>query len=238
MTTDDCANNLIAALRDEDRKALEPLLRTVKLEAGARLFEPGDSIEQCFFPCGSAIASFYVVLEDGRAIETAMVGREGALGGVVSNGRLPAFARATVLHEGEFLKTSLAELDRLKAERPSVDRLFNRYADCFVAQIFQTVACNAAHSIEQRAARWLLASQERTRSSRVQLTQEQLAGLLGVGRAYVGRVLARLRSGGLVATRRGTIEVTDETKLKNSACDCNELIRGHFDEVLRGVYPE
>ena len=86
-------NNLLAALREDDRAVVEPLLRAVTLPVGDRLFEPGDSIAQCYFPCGSAIASFYVVLEDGRAIETAMVGREGALGGVVSNGRLPAFAR-------------------------------------------------------------------------------------------------------------------------------------------------
>ena len=235
---DQISNNLLEALRPDDRAAIEPLLRAVRLPAGARVYEPGDPIEQCYFPCGSAIASFYVVLEDGTAIETAMVGREGALGGVVSNGRLPAFARATVLHEGLFLKTSLAELDRIKDERPSVERLFNRYADCFVAQIFQTVACNAAHSIEQRAARWLLASQERSRSSSVQLTQEQLGGLLGVGRAYVGKILSKLRGEGLVATRRGAIEVLDEARLARTACDCNDLIRAHFDEVLRGVYPE
>jgi CRP-like cAMP-binding protein len=232
------SNNLLNALREDDRKALLPLLRLVNLPAGARLYEPGDSIEQCYFPCGSAIASFYVVMEDGRAIETAMVGREGALGGVVSNGRLPAFARATVLHAGTFLKTSLAELDRIKDERPSVERLFNRYADCFMAQVFQTVACNAAHSIEQRAARWLLASRERTSANHFQLTQEQLGGLLGVGRAYVGKILAKLRSEGLVVTRRGEIEVLDEARLIQTACDCNDLIRAHFDEVLRGVYPE
>lgn len=238
MSNDPTGNNLLGALRDEDRKALEPFLRSVTLPGGARLFEPGDSIEQCYFPCGSAIAGFYVVLEDGRAIETAMVGREGALGGVVSNGRLPAFARSTVLHAGTFLKMSLADLDRIKEQRPSVERLFNRYADCFVAQVFQTVACNAAHSIEQRAARWLLASQERTRSSQVQLTQEQLAGLLGVGRSYVGKVLARLRGEGLVATHRRMIEVIAEQPLRAVACDCNELVRAHFDEVLRGVYPD
>jgi CRP-like cAMP-binding protein len=238
MSDDQAGNNLLQALRAEDRAVIEPLLRTVTLPADARLFEPGDPVEQCYLPCGSAIASFYVVLEDGRAIETAMVGREGALGGVVSNGRLPAFARATVLHAGSFLKISLAELDRVKADRPSVERLFNRYADCFAAQIFQTVACNAAHGIEQRAARWLIASQERSRSSRVQLTQEQLGGLLGVGRSYVARILARLRAEGMVATHRAWIEVLDEDRLRAASCDCNELVRAHFDEVLRGVYPE
>lgn len=234
----DCTNNLLDALRPEDRALLEPLLRRVELPADSLLFHPGDVIEQCYFPCGNSIASFHVVMDDGRPIETAMVGREGALGGIVSHGRLPAFARACVLRGGGFLKLSLADLARIKDQRPSVERLFNRYADCFIAQIFQGVACNAAHTIEQRAARWLCAAVERAGTNTVTMTQDQLGGLLGVGRSYASRVLQRFRVESLVTTHRGAIEVRDEPALRHTACNCNNLIRAHFDEVLSGVYPE
>lgn len=231
-------NNLLASLLAEDLEFLEPFLSRVTFPRDARLYEPGDSIEQCYLPCGSAIAGYFIVMEDGAAIETAMVGREGALGGIVSYGRLPAFARSSVFHEGTFLKISLRELDRAKSERPSIARLFNRYADCFVAQIFQSVACNAAHTIEQRAARWLSAAVERTGSTSVVLTQEQLGSLLGVGRTYVSRVLQRLKSAGMITIHRGGLEVRHAEALRSIACSCNDRIEQHFDEVLRGVYPD
>lgn len=234
----ECTNHLLQALRDEDSAVIAPLLRRTHLPAGAMLYHPGDTIEQCYFPCGKSIASFFVVMENGHAIETAMVGREGALGGIVSDGKLPAFARASVLHGGDFLKIGLADLNRIKEARPSVERLFSRYADCFIAQVFQSVACNAAHSIEQRAARWLGAAIERTGTSTIAMTQDQLAGLLGVGRSYASRVLRGFRHEDLVATHRGAIEVLDADGLRQLACECNDLIHAHFDEVLRGVYPE
>lgn len=231
-------NNLLAALKPDDLARLTPHLQRTAFEGGARLYEPGDVIEQCYFPCGSAVASFYVVMENGDAVETGMVGCEGALGGIVSHGRLPAFARATVLQGGPFLKIPLGQLEAAKAERSSLERLFNRYADCFVAQLFQTAACNASHSIEQRAARWLGAAIERTGTDTVEMTQDKLGALLGVGRSYVTRVLRDLRDEGLILTRRGAIKVTDVQGLRDTACDCNDLIRAHFDDVLRGVYPD
>ncbi len=236
MTID--SNSLLESLHKDDFDRIAPALSRVTFARGARIYEPGDMIEQCYLPCGSAIASYFVVMEDGMSVETAMVGREGALGGIVSHGRLPAFARASALHEGTFLKISLAELDRVKSERPSVARLFTRYADCFVAQIFQSVACNATHRIEQRAARWLCSAVERTGRNELVMTQEQLGSLLGVGRTYVSRVLQRFKIAGLIRLRRGGLEVRDEAALRQWACRCNATIRSHFDEVLRGVYPD
>ena len=96
MTARLAANNLLSALDLEDRAAIAPLLSKRDLIGGASLYEPGDRIEHCYFPCHAALAGFYVVMEAGEAIETTLVGREGALGGMVSHGRLPAFARAMV----------------------------------------------------------------------------------------------------------------------------------------------
>jgi CRP-like cAMP-binding protein len=184
------------------------------------------------------MASYRVTFGDGREVETALIGREGAVGGIVSQGHLPAFALAVVVFEGTFARISLSELEAVKAEEPAIDSLFNRYADCLLAQVFQASACNAAHSIQQRAARWLVAASERTGSDDLTLTQDQLAGLLGVGRSYTTRVIGRFKAEGVVDTHRGRLTVLDHDNLAAMACDCNDVVRSHFNTVLKGVYPE
>ena len=231
-------NNLLLALQPEDAARLLAACTMVELGSGQMLFDPGDLINQCYFPCDAAIASFQVVTADGEAIETALIGREGALGGIVSHGRLPAFARAVVVQAGAFAKVPLALLEQLKHERPAVDRLFTRYADCFIAQTFQSVACNALHSVEQRAARWLCGTSDRTPGTVIRITHEQLAALLGVGRGYISRGLQSFRQRGLIELQRGGIRITDEEGLRHLSCDCDALVRQHFERVLKGVYPD
>jgi DNA-binding GntR family transcriptional regulator len=71
----------------------------------------------------------------------------------------------------------------------------------------------------------------------VPLTHEQLATLLGVGRSYVSRVVQTFRAEGILDTRRGAFMVRDFDALKQRSCLCNEAVKTHFEEVLRGVYP-
>lgn len=115
--------------------------------------------------------------------------------------------------------------------------MFARYADCLVAQILQSTACNAIHSIEQRSAKWIISTMERTGGHVVPLTQEQLAGLLGVGRSYTSRVIQTFKAEGILETRRGLISIYNSAALQARSCLCNKSIKTHFDEVLRGVYP-
>src|SRR5690606_28034070 len=129
---------------------------------GTVLHEPGENVRFAYFPRGASLISYLVILNDGRAIETGLVGREGAVGGIVSQGRLPAYSRAEVQLGGAFYRIDLHHLEEAKARSLTLRYLFARYADCLMAQIFQSVACNAAHSIEQRTAKWLLAAVERT----------------------------------------------------------------------------
>lgn len=232
------ANSLLRKLRAEDYALMRPGLEQWRGGRGEVVYEPGQNVAYVYFPTGSAMVSFRVVMPEGRMVETALVGHEGAVGGIVSNGRLPAFARSVVLFGGVFYRLPLNELDRLKAESPAIRHLFARYADCLLAQIFQGTACNAAHTIEQRAAKWLINALAHTQDDVVTLTQEQLGGLLGVGRSYVARVLARLRADKLLTTRRGLLRICDVPGLEARACDCDDFVRAHFEEVLGGVYPE
>jgi len=235
--TDPIGNNLLRALRLDDWAILEPRLEEWSAPTGVILHAPGDTVRFAYFPRGSSLISYLVVLGDGRAIETALVGREGAVGGIVSQGRLPAYARAEVQLGGSFFRIDLHRLEEAKARSPTLRYLFARYADCLMAQVFQSVACNAAHSIEQRTAKWLVAALERTGAEDVALTQEQLAAMLGVGRSYLSRVIQDLRHRRVIETRRGRICVRDVGGLRALACECNNCVAKHFDAVLKGVYP-
>lgn len=231
-------NRLLDALRDGDRKRLLDAGTEVQLAQGTVLYEPGDLVCHAYFPFDAALGGFMVLMEDGRAVEAALVGREGALGGIVSHGNIPAFGRALVLNGGTFLKIRTVDIEAIKVGSRHLVNMFARYSDCLLAQVFQSVACNAAHLLEERAAKWLIASVERTGEEHITITQEQLAGILGVGRSYVSRVIQRFKAAGLIATRRGGFVILDRDGLARESCPCGVLVTAHFDEVLAGVYPE
>lgn len=230
-------NNLLRHLSAADFALLEPFLESTDATADDLLYNPGDDVQTVHFPCGPSLVSFLVANEDGRDVETILVGREGAVGGIVSQGFLPAYTRITVKVAGPFVRLRVAKLDAAKAKSSTLRYLFARYADCMLAQIFQSTACNAIHSIEQRTAKWILSARERTGNDLVPLTHEQLSTMLGVGRSYASRVIQTFKAEGILETRRGAILVRNPDALAARACLCNEAVKAHFDEVLRGVYP-
>jgi len=231
-------NNLLRRLNRTDFALLEPHLTKCEARAGDLFYSPGDDVETVHFPCGPSLVSYVVPHEDGRDVETILVGREGAVGGIVSHGFLPAYTRIAVKFSGPFVRLPIGRLEAAKATSLTLRNVFARYADCMLAQIFQSTACNAIHSIEQRAAKWIVSAMERTGDSdTVPLTHEQLATLLGVGRSYTSRVIQIFKAEGILDTRRGAILVRNREALGTRACSCNESVKNHFEEVLRGVYP-
>ena len=231
-------NNLLRRLNAADYALVSPHLAPEEGRANDLLYSPGDDVEIVHFPCGPSLASYLVPNEDGRDVETILVGREGAVGGIVSHGYLPAYTRITVKFGGPFVRLHVGKLNAAKTRSGTLRNVFARYADCMLAQIFQATACNAIHSIEQRTAKWIISAMERTDDDNVvPLTHEQLATLLGVGRSYASRVIQTFKAEGIVETRRGSILVRDPERLKLRACLCNESVKNHFEEVLRGVYP-
>jgi hypothetical protein len=201
-------NELLAKLSEKDRQRLAAHMMLFELGRKHILQPAGEDVVDTWFPCGSSLASFQLWSEDGAiAVEVALVGREGAIGGIVSNGSLPAYANAVVRVGGPFLRLKTAALEQAKLDSLSLRHWFSRYSDCLIAQVFQTSACNATHTITQRAAKWLLAAMARTRLAQIDITQEQLAETLGVGRTFVARVVAQFRDEGIVTTSRGAITV-------------------------------
>jgi hypothetical protein len=231
-------NNLLRRLNHADFAELVPHLVQADTKAGDHLYNPGDNVDVVHFPCGPSLVSYLVGHEDGRDVETILVGREGAVGGIVSQGYLPAYTRIIVKFGGPFVSLPVTRLEAAKLESLTLRNVFARYADCMLAQVFQSTACNAIHSIEQRTAKWIASAVERTNGNlSVPLTHEQLAILLGVGRSYASRVIQTLKAEGILDTRRGAIVVRDRDALQARACLCNEQVKAHFEEVLRGVYP-
>jgi hypothetical protein len=232
-------NNLLRRLNDADFALIAPHLVAAGSSANDLLYSPGDNVETVHFPCGPSLVSYMVASEDGRDVETILIGREGAVGGIVSQGNLPAYTRIIVKFAGPFVRLSVSKLDAAKARSRTLSNIFARYADCMLAQIFQSTACNAIHSIEQRTAKWIISAMERTDGvDSVPLTHEQLATLLGVGRSYTSRVIQTFKAEGTLETRRGSIVIRNADVLRNRSCQCNEAVKGHFEEVLRGIYPE
>jgi Crp-like helix-turn-helix domain len=231
-------NALLAKLRDEDKRHLAPHMMVLDLKAGHVLQHAGENVTETWFPCGSALAAFRIWVDDtNKGIEVALVGREGAVGGIVSNGNVPAYATSEVLASGRFLRIKITALEHAKLQSIALRHWFARYSDCLIAQVFQTAACNAAHTITQRTAKWLLAAVSRTNGPEFEMTQEQLAEMLGVGRTFVTRIVHHLRTENLISTRRGRFIITDEAALRTKSCSCTTSIEDHFDAVLHGIYP-
>jgi hypothetical protein len=232
-------NNLLRRLNEADFALVEPHLVAAEANPNDLLYSPGDDVETVHFPCGPSLVSYLVTNEDGRDVETILIGREGAVGGIVSQGFLPAYTRINVKFAGPFVRLPVSKLDAAKSKSRTLNNIFARYADCLLAQIFQSTACNAIHSIEQRTAKWIISAMERTDGEDVvPLTHEQLATLLGVGRSYASRVIQTFKAEATLETRRGSILVRNLDALKNRSCKCNEAVKAHFEEVLRGVYPD
>lgn len=231
-------NELLAKLNEEDRRRLAAHMMIFDLNRKDILQPAGEDVVDTWFPCGSSLASYQLWSEDGGvAVEVALIGREGAIGGIVSNGSLPAYANAVVQVGGRFFRLKTAALEQAKLDSLTLRHWFSRYSDCLIAQVFQTSACNATHTIMQRAAKWLLAAMARTRQPQVRITQEQFAETLGVGRTFVARVLRQLRDEGVIVTSRGAVTIIDRRALQAKSCHCTELIENHYDVVLHGIYP-
>lgn len=225
-------NDLLRKLGAQDFELLAPHLQSVELAASHILHHAGDDVAAVHFPCGPTFVSFAVPVEDDREVESLLVGREGAIG--IPAGREPslAYSRIVVKVGGTLARLPLRALEQAQQRSAGLQELFARYAACQFAQLLQTAACNAAHSIEQRAAKWIIAAREHIGGDEIPLTHEQLAGMLGVSRSYASRVIQTFKARRILATRRGAILILDAAALESSACACNDTVKRHFREVL------
>ena len=228
-------NRLLAALSPADFALIEPHLKLVALARDKVLFEPGDDVAATHFPCEGAVTAIMILNEDGKYIEAATIGREGAIGGIVSHGHRPAFGRGVVQVPGHALRLPTERLEEAKRRSPQMADLFSRYADYLLAQVMQFSACNAFHNVEQRLCRILIMAQDRTGEDSLDFTQQTLADSLGVQRTTVTTAAKALEDKGIIRTRRGRIHLVDRAGVQRCACGCYLAIEDHFERLLPKV---
>jgi len=224
-------NRLLATFSPEARELIEPFGKMIELRAGATVLTRGEQVSSSIFPIESTLITLVVDMSGGRSIEVASIGSRGAVGGIVSCGHAPAFTRAEVLVGGPAFEVPMTALEDAKNRSPFIGNLFCRYSDYLLSAVMQSSACNAFHSITERAARWLLHVQSRS-GDRIELTQEALAGLLGVQRTTVNAVIQELSSEGLISTSRGIVRVLNVVGLRRRACECFERLEDHYSAVI------
>jgi len=228
------ANRLLAALPADDYARLAPTLRNTPLKLKRFLHNPGDPIDQVYFPGGGFI-SVVTVLKDGSMVEVVTIGREGMLGtpAAVLNGD-PSPAAAMVQAETDVCYTMSAEAFRLEMDRggPFSD-VVTRYGQALVGSVMQAAACNAVHSVEQRLSRWLLLAHDRIGSDDFPLTQEFAAMMLGTSRPTVTVVAGTLQKAGLIKYHRGHVTITNRENLETASCECYQTATDLLRTVTR-----
>jgi CRP-like cAMP-binding protein len=229
-------NHLLAALPAAELERLAPHLELVPMLLGDVLYEPGGQLQHAYFPTTS-IVSLHYVMATGASAESAGVGNEGVVGMALFMGGNTTPSSAVVQTTGHGYRLAGAALKREFSRGGAVQNLLLRYTQALIAQMNQTAACYRHHSIEQQLCRWLLLTLDRVSSSELVVTQEQVAGMLGVRREGITEAAGRLQGDGFIRYRRGHITVLDRAGLQTRACECYGAVKKELDRLLSDVQP-
>lgn len=224
-------NRLLAALAPEDLALISPHLVPIELERGRLLYDPGDRIDTVYFPQDGVI-SLMTLMENGAAIESATIGREGALGLRAAIGPRQSLSRAIVQTPCSALRISAVHLHEAWERCARLRELIDNHNEALFGHAAQSVACNALHSVEARFSRWLLTCHDRISTDTVALTQEFLADMLGVQRTTVTAVARTLQEKGVIRYRRGVVDIVDRPGLEALTCECYGTIRRIYERLL------
>jgi CRP-like cAMP-binding protein len=228
------ANRLLRALPTADYEWLLVRLTPVRLRYKQTLFEPDASMPYVYFP-RDGVGSVIAVEQEGGDVEVGTIGNEGFIGLPVLLGDDASANRVDIQVEGEGWRLGADVFRQLVEERPTVRRLFLRYAAYYLEQVSQSVACNRLHTLEERCARWILMTHDRVHENPFDLTHEYLSVMLGVRRAGVTVAIGTLQSAGIVRSTRGRVEVLDRERLEEASCGCYRINRVALDRLFRAL---
>ena len=223
-------NLWIASLDPADRKRLEPHLAERAFSQGQMLYDAGEEVDVVWFPL-NGVVSLMTVLPEDRMVETAAIGREGLIGVTCGPMNARASSRAIAQIEGSAACCSAEVFSDALGRSESMRTALSKFTESLFAQVQQTAACNAQHRLDERLARWLLTLHDRADADRFNLTQADIAGMLGVRRATVSEVGAELEGKKLIRRGRGWVEVLDRKALEDAACGCYGAMRGVMKDL-------
>jgi CRP-like cAMP-binding protein len=229
--TGDPRNRLLAILAPEDFQWLESQLEHTQLSRGQVLAEEGEILQHTYFP-QSAVVSLVRTLKDGQVAEMATFGREGLVGLAFEGIPLQFVGRYIVQLPGTALRIDPMSLHKASLKRPAIQSMILHYTEILMSLTLRSVACNAAHSVEARASRWIIATCDRVDGHNIPLTHEFLAEMLGVQRSTVSTILHGFQTRGLIRQERGSITVMDRPALKKAACECYDVLREKYEKLL------
>lgn len=225
------ANDLLAALPEDDWLRWQPQLELVELKLGQVLYESGTAMQHVYFPT-NAIVSLLYVMEDGSSGEIAVVGHEGVVGVAIFMGGETTPSRAVVQSGGWGFKLRSAAIKEEFNRSGPVMHLLLRYTQALITQMAQTAVCNRHHRLDQQLCRWLLLSLDRLSGNDLLMTQELIANMLGVRREGVTESALKLQKAGLISYARGHIRVLDRKGLENRTCECYEVVKKEYERLL------
>ncbi len=224
-------NHFLDQLEEETLRLFRPYLMDVMLDRDQVVATPGVELDLVCFPV-SAVLSVVTTMKNGEHVESCTIGHESAYGLLNAFGSPIAIDCVAAQVPGRALKMPTFRLRAAAALSPNITDLVIRHAQAAAAQAQQSVACNAVHTVESRLCRWLLMTQDRTRTDRLPLTQEFLSFMLGVQRTTVTGAARALQKAGVIQYSRGQIEVRDRVGLEAGACECYQAVCEKYANLL------
>jgi CRP-like cAMP-binding protein len=228
-------NRLLLALPSSNLKQLIPELEHIRCQREQVLLNVDSSLEHVFFP-DSGVVSVVAVYANGSIIEMATIGREGCTPVQAVFGAKHSSARLLVQIPGSAAKMSRAAFTRAMGSMPSFRSLMYAYGQAFLEQVLVSGACNGAHSLKERLARWLLMMRDRSDDDVLQITQNLLAEMLGVQRPTITNIARELDGAGLIARGRRQVTILDRQGLERTSCECYQLVRARVAFHLPKTY--
>ncbi|MCW5691934.1 MAG: Crp/Fnr family transcriptional regulator [Pseudolabrys sp.] len=220
------ANSFISALRESSPEIANRLTR-VEMRHGDLFAEAGDAIDRVVFPTAGMI-SIVARLEDGDAVEAAMVGPSGALGMAALFGPAIHINTAFCQIPGEACALPIGVFQKAADANPRLRELALAQEQYILAQSQQAAACNARHQLSARMATWLLRAADEVDTDGLRLTQEYLATMLGVQRTSLCMAAGQFQERNLINVRRGRISLLDRAALESQACECYRHLRTQY----------
>jgi len=225
-------NRILAALPSKEYELVVPHLEKVSLKRGQILQMPEQRIDFLYFPT-TCMISLLAALEGGETVETGMVGGEGIVGISIVLRVETSANEALVQADGEAYRVKAGALAPLIKNGGVLHDSLLRYIHAIFAQTSQTAACNRAHSLSERLARWLLLTHDRLDRDEFEMTHEFLARMLGTRRAGVSVAASTLREAGAIGYTRGRVTILNRQGLENAACECYPIIKAEFDRLFK-----
>jgi len=212
-----------------------PELEQISCERAQILVDADSALDHVFFP-DSGVISVVAVYADGSIIEMATVGREGFADVLAVFGVRRSSVQLLVQIPGSAARMPRAAFMRAMESIPSFHGVMDAYVQAFLEQVMVSVACNGAHSLKQRLARWLLMMRDRSDSNTLPITQSLLAEMLGVQRPTITNAVREFERAGLIKHGRRQVTIFDRRGLTAASCECYQLVRARLAFHLPKTY--